>query len=175
MVYLGPRVRLVAAVQHGLIYTDLGEDRSAMAIDPTGKGDVTKTHVKWKVPEIDGQWSSAVSDGEYVYRLDEASELTCRSLFTGKKVYAHTLENVSALASPVATADGRIYFVGSAKGYVVKAGPKFEVIGGGHLGGYDFVLGRRWRFRPAVFTSATASRCTASARNRAVAIQKGLS
>ncbi len=125
----------------GLIYADLGEDRSAMAIDPTGKGDVTKTHVKWKVPEIEGQWSSAVSDGEHVYRLDEASELTCRSLFTGKKVYAHTLKDISSLASPVATADGRIYFVGSAKGYVVKAGPKFEIIGGGHLGGYDFGAG----------------------------------
>ena len=58
-----------------------------------------------------------------------------------EKVYAHTLKDVSSLASPVATADGRIYFVGSAKGYVVKAGPKFEIIGGGHLGGYDFGAG----------------------------------
>lgn len=44
-------------------------------------------------------------------------------------------------ASPIATADGRIYFVGSAKGYVVKAGPKFEIIGGGNLGGWDFGAG----------------------------------
>ncbi len=125
----------------GLIYTDLGDDRLAMAIDPTGKGDVTKTHVKWKVPDVEGQWSSAVADGQYVYRLDESSALTCRNLLTGKVLYTEPLKDVSSPASPIATADGRIYFVGSAKGYVVKAGPKFEIIGGGNLGGWDFGAG----------------------------------
>ena len=121
----------------GLIYADLGEDKSALAVDPAGQGDVTATHVKWKVPSVTGVWGSAVADGEYVYRADESSDITCRSLTTGKKVYTETLPNVSPQASPIATADGRIYFVGAGKSYVIKAGPKFEVIGGGHVGGWD--------------------------------------
>jgi outer membrane protein assembly factor BamB len=121
----------------GLVYADLGDDKSALAIDPTGQGDVTDTHVKWEVPAVTGVWSSAVADGEYVYRVDESSDLTCRNLATGKKVCTEALPNVSPQASPIATADGRIYFVSAGKSYVIKAGPKFEVLGGGHVGGWD--------------------------------------
>jgi outer membrane protein assembly factor BamB len=121
----------------GLIYADLGDDRSAMAIDPTGQGDVTKTHVKWKVRDVEGQWGSAVADGEYVYRIDESHTVTCRKLATGEIMYTKFLSDVSLLASPLATADGRIYFVGAGKSYVLKAGPKYESLGGGHVGGWD--------------------------------------
>jgi hypothetical protein len=37
------------------------------------------------------------------------------------------------MASPIATADGRIYFACAAKSYVVKAGPTPEVLGSGDL------------------------------------------
>ena len=121
----------------GLIYADLGDDRAAVAIDPTGQGDVTATHVRWKIHEVKGQWGSAVADGAYVYRLNLTGKLTCRRLATGEKVYAESLADVSTLASPLATADGRIYFVGAGKSYVIKAGPKFEILGGGHVGGWD--------------------------------------
>lgn len=121
----------------GLIYADLGEDRWALAIDPTGKRDVTETHVKWKVKHADGLWSSAVADGRYVYRVGDSGMLTCRELATGKTVYKERLENVSKLASPIATADGRIYFVTTGQSFVIKAGPKFEILGGGHAGGWD--------------------------------------
>jgi len=121
----------------GLIYADLGDDQSAVAIDPTGKGNVTATHVKWKVSGVKGQWGSAVADGKYIYRVDDTGRLTCRDLATGKAVYAERLKDVSTLASPVATADGRIYFATTGKSYAIKAGSKFEVIGGGHVGGWD--------------------------------------
>jgi len=121
----------------GLIYADLGDDRSAMAVGATGQGDVTETQVKWKFPKATGEWGSAVTDGQYVYRVDESSDLTCRALATGKIAYTETLQDVSPLASPIATADGRIYFVGAGKSYVIKGGPKFEIIGGGHVGGWD--------------------------------------
>ena len=121
----------------GLIYADLGDDLSAAAIDPTGQGDVTKTHVKWKVNKVAGEWGSAVSDGRYVYRIDGTDCVICRELATGKTVYDEHLKGVSKLASPVATADGRIYFVSTGNSYVIKAGPDFELIGGGHVGGWD--------------------------------------
>lgn len=45
------------------------------------------------------------------------------------------LEDLSHLASPIAAADSRIYYVSTGKSYVLKAGPRLEVIGGGNLYG----------------------------------------
>ena len=122
----------------GLVYADgTGTDRPALAVDPTGKGDVTKTHVKWRLAEVAGDWASAVSDGEYLYKVGQPNTVTCRKLSTGEIAYTETLQDISTQASPIATADGRIYFVGAGKSYVIKAGPKFELLGGGHAGGWD--------------------------------------
>ncbi len=121
----------------GLVYGDGTGLQPALAVAPSGQGDVSKSQVKWRLPEVSGHWSSAVADGQYVYKADESHTLTCRKLSTGETVYTKVLENVSPLASPFATADGRIYFVSAGKGYVIKAGPKFELLGGGHAGGWD--------------------------------------
>ena len=59
--------------------------------------------------------------------------LRCWKVNTGELVYAERLSGISTMASPVATGDGRIYFACSAKSYVVKAGPRPEVLGSGDL------------------------------------------
>jgi hypothetical protein len=46
------------------------------------------------------------------------------------------LENLTNLASPVATADGLVYFLCSGKTYVIKAGPKLDVVAENELGGF---------------------------------------
>jgi outer membrane protein assembly factor BamB len=112
-----------------------GTPGTGVAIDPAGKGDVTKTHIKWqtKVPEADG--ASAVVVGEYLYRVSNPGILRCWKLGTGELVYEERLQGISTMASPIATADGRIYFACAGKSYVINAGPKLEVLGGGDL--YD--------------------------------------
>jgi hypothetical protein len=47
---------------------------------------------------------------------------------TGADVYEEKATRVSPGASPIATADGRIYFAGSGRSYVIKAGPDYEVL-----------------------------------------------
>ena len=43
-------------------------------------------------------------------------------------------------ASPIATADGRIYFASSGKSYVIKAGPELELLATNDLGeGNDYI------------------------------------
>jgi hypothetical protein len=43
------------------------------------------------------------------------------------------------MASPIATADGRIYIACAAKSYVIKASPQLEVLGSGDLyDGHDY-------------------------------------
>jgi hypothetical protein len=60
----------------------------------------------------------------------------CLKVSSGETVFAERLDGVSKLASPIATADGRVYFVSTGKSYVLKAGPKPEVLGGGDLQGW---------------------------------------
>src|SRR5262249_8093219 len=52
----------------GLLYVDSGTDGPGLAIDPTGKGDVTKTHVKWRHDKVAADYASPVISGDYVYR-----------------------------------------------------------------------------------------------------------
>ena len=119
----------------GIVYCDSGRGGGpGIAVDPTGAGDVSKTHLKWKVPRVAEGFGSPVSDGEYLYRLQNAGLVTCRKLSSGEQVYAGRLPGVAVAPSPVATADGRLYFANGGKSFVVKTGPKFEILGTGELG-----------------------------------------
>jgi outer membrane protein assembly factor BamB len=115
----------------GLLYCDCGRGGlggPGYAVDPTGRGDVTKTHVKWKNPKLDEGFSSPVIVGDYLYRLQNPGILKCWELATGKLMYAERLEGISTSSSPVATADGRIYCASAGRSFVVRAGPKFELL-----------------------------------------------
>jgi outer membrane protein assembly factor BamB len=112
-----------------LLYTDAGRGgNSCNAVDATGKGDVSKTHVKWQAKTTTAAGSSAIVVGEYVYRSCDSGVIRCRKLADGEEVYAERANGVSPSSSPIACPDGRIYFASPAKSYVIKAGPKFEVL-----------------------------------------------
>jgi outer membrane protein assembly factor BamB len=111
-----------------ILYCDSGRGGLGIAVDPTGLGDVSKTHVKWQVGNVPEGFSSPVMVGDYLYRLHSPGILKCWELATGKQVYAERLEGVSTSSSPVATPDGRIYCASAGRSYVVQAGPKCEVL-----------------------------------------------
>ena len=141
----------------GVVYCDSGRGGPGVAVDPTGSGDVTKTHQKWTIPVVKEGYSSPVAAGEHLYRLCNPDVLTCVRLATGEEVFSERLPGVSAAASPVATPDGRLYFASAGKSYVVKAGPKLEILATNDLGdggpaspavagGKLFLKGRKWLF-----------------------------
>jgi outer membrane protein assembly factor BamB len=114
----------------GLVYVDSGRGGPGIAVDPTGTGDVTKTHLKWSIPKVnDGSIGSPVAVGEYLYRLYSPDILHCWRLADGKEMFAERLAGVAAVPSAVATADNRIYFASAGKSFVIVAGPKLEVLG----------------------------------------------
>lgn len=121
----------------GLVFSDTGNGESAAVVDPTGKGDVTASNLKWKAPRVPSQYGSAVIAGGYVYRASDKGVITCWTLATGEQVFSEPAEGVSKLCSPVATADGRVYFASAKKSYVLKAGPKFDVLAVNELDGGD--------------------------------------
>jgi outer membrane protein assembly factor BamB len=118
----------------GLVYCDSGRGGPGVAVDPTGTGDVSKTHLRWTAAVVPEGFSSPVAVGDHLYRLHNPETLTCRELATGKLVYAERLQGVSTSASPVATPQGHIYFASAGRSYVIQAGPKLEVLGANDLG-----------------------------------------
>src|SRR5262249_9377389 len=95
--------------------------------------------------------------GEYLYRLHSPEIIKCIELATSKVDYSERLPGVSTSSSPVATPDGRIYLASAGKSYVLKAGPKPDVLAVTDLGagsqasaavsnGRLFLKGRKWLF-----------------------------
>lgn len=118
---------------NGFVYTDSGRGGAGVFVDPTGKGDLTATNVKWKLPNIPEALSSPVILGDYLYRLHSPNTLKCVDLKSGKVVYQESLVGVSPSASPVAVKD-RIYFASAGKSFVLAAGKEFDVLAQNDLG-----------------------------------------
>ncbi len=111
----------------GLIFSDSGRGGKAVCVDPTGAGDVTKTHLKWTFPQIPEGLSSAIIVGDLIFRTHNPETLRCIKLATGEPVFSERLVGVSTWASPFATPEGNIYFASAGKSFVVKAADKLEV------------------------------------------------
>jgi outer membrane protein assembly factor BamB len=141
----------------GLVYLDSGRGGEGVAVDPTGRGDVTRTHRKWVVKSIPEGFSSPVIVGDYLYRLTNPGTLRCRKMADGEEVFTERLPGVSTASSPFTTPEGRIYFASGGPSYVVQAGPKLEILAVNDLGdasqaspavadGCIFIKGRRYLY-----------------------------
>ncbi len=117
-----------------IVYIDSGRGGPGFAVNPSGAGDVSKSNVKWKLAQVPEGFSSPVVVGDHLYRLLSSGVLKCWKLETGDPVYTERLEGVSSAASPIATAEGRIYCASAGRSYVIKAGAKFEVLAVNDLG-----------------------------------------
>lgn len=104
-----------------------------VAIRPTGKGDVTETHIAWTMDEGAPDICCPVSDGEYAYLLESYGLLMCCRLADGEKVYEHDLRD-SFTASPSLVA-GQLYLL-SMDGVMIiaEAGPEYKELGKNELG-----------------------------------------
>jgi outer membrane protein assembly factor BamB len=111
-----------------------GDGGEGLAIDATGKGDVSKTHVKWRHARSPNGFGSPVVVGEYIYRASPPGVIRCWKASDGEMVYEKRVAGVPTYPSPVVTADGRIYFAGAGKSCVIKAGEKLEVLATNDLG-----------------------------------------
>lgn len=117
-----------------VVYCDSGRGGPGIAVDPSGSGDVTRTHLKWKVKQVPEGFSSPVIVGSHLYRLHGPGVLRCWRLADGGQVFAERLNGVSTMASPFVTPDGRIYCASAGRTYVVKAGAKPEILAVNDLG-----------------------------------------
>ena len=105
-----------------------------VAIRPGGSGEIGGTHVAWtftRGPDV----PTPVSDGKYLYVVNETGVVYCLDVKTGELVYGpERLPNDFYSASPT-LADGKIYVTTETTGIttVYKQGPKFEIIASNKL------------------------------------------
>lgn len=119
----------------GIIYADSGRGSPGWAIDPSGEGEVTATHTRWKVPPLPEGISSPIIVGGQVYRLHDPGILKCWKASDGERVFSARLEGLSSTwASPIADPSGRIFFASSGKSVVIEAGPALKVLATNDLG-----------------------------------------
>jgi len=105
-----------------------------LAVDPTGSGDVTKSHVLWRVKTPILQLLTPLIKDGVIYTVDSRNNLIAIDAITGGALYTKKLKN-KYNASPV-YAGGRVYFT-SVKGetLVLKAGRTLEILAENQLPG----------------------------------------
>lgn len=119
---------------HGLVYVCSGFNRAVLyAIDPTGKGDVTDSHVRWTQQRAVPLTPSVLVVGDHLFMVDDKGFASCLNAKTGEQYYQERLGG-GCSASPV-YADGRIYVQNEeGKAIVLKPGREFEVLATSELG-----------------------------------------
>jgi len=121
--------RVVASpLVHGETIVAPSRERPLLVLKAGGRGDVTKSHVVWQFnngPDV----PSPVSDGTYLYSINDRGIMYCLDLKTGGTVYGpERLRPATYSGSPV-LADGKIYITDEdGMTTVVRAGPKFEML-----------------------------------------------
>jgi outer membrane protein assembly factor BamB len=124
-----------AAYGAGIVVCDSGRGGPAIAIDPTGEGNVTDSHIRWRVNQVPEAIGSPIIVGELVYRLHTPNVLKCWKVSDGSEVYAKRLDGLGTTwASPIADEAGRIFFASAGKSYVIAAGEEFKVLATNDLG-----------------------------------------
>ena len=111
----------------GLVYCDSGRGGPGVAVEPTGADELPKTKLKWKV-NVPEAFSSPVAVGKMMFRAVNPGVLTCVNLEDGKELFRERAEKLDAAVSPIATADGLIYFASGGKSYVLKAEPTLNIV-----------------------------------------------
>ena len=123
-------------VAHGLVYVAGGypPGRGMYAFRPGASGDISlkpgeqlNAHLAWKSEKGSPYTTTPIVYGDLLYAVSDLGVLSAFDARTGRLVYQERLPT-SFSASPVA-ADGKLY-LSSEDGdvYVVKAGPKYELL-----------------------------------------------
>jgi len=132
----GPTDQFVASLVHAdgvLMVTGGYPEHHILGIRPDGEGNVTKTHILWHHTKGVAYVPSPIAWGKYFYLVADDGTASCIEAGTGERPWMERLGKHHS-ASPVAAA-GYLYFLDdTGRTHVVKAAPRFEVVGTNDLG-----------------------------------------
>lgn len=118
---------------NGLIYcTSPVSKWQLFAVRPGGDGDVTDSHVAWKLNQAVPSRPSPILLNNLMFMVSDNGVATCLDAVEGKPIWQHRFGGEFS-ASPV-YAEGKIYFFDeNGKSYVIEAGPQFKLLAENHL------------------------------------------
>jgi outer membrane protein assembly factor BamB len=121
--------RIVASpVVHGDLIVAPSRERPMLVLKAGGRGDVTRSHLLWSFgngPDV----PTPVTDGTYLYVINDRGIVWCLDPKTGKEVYGRQRLRPSTYSGSPVLADGKIYITNEdGLTSVVKAGPSFAVL-----------------------------------------------
>lgn len=107
-------------------------DKVLLAIRADGSGDVTSSHIAWRTTKGVTYVPSPLYHDGHLYVVNDTGQATCFEAVTGKQVWNDRLAGAFS-SSPVLV--GEFLYVTNEAGrtYVLKTGPKFEVIAANDL------------------------------------------
>lgn len=122
---------------HGLFFVNCGGAPNAAqlwAVRQGGVGDVTESHVVWKMTEDVPLEGSPVLVGDLLYTMSDRGVLICLEAKTGKTVWTERLSG--NYGASLLYADNRIYISSmQGKTTVIEPGPTFRVLAVNELDG----------------------------------------
>jgi outer membrane protein assembly factor BamB len=126
----------VAMVDNGVLFLSRGYRSSPyMAIRLGGRGDITSTHVAWRVPTGGPYVSSLVHYQGVIYMSTDNGILSAVDARNGERLWQERVGGTFS-ASPIA-GDGKVYFVSEGgETVVIKAGRTFELVSRNKLDGH---------------------------------------
>jgi outer membrane protein assembly factor BamB len=125
-------------IGHGLVIASTGyPSKNVIAIKPGGSGTLAADQIAWKFNKGTAYVPSPILYGDYVYMINDGGVMTCLEAKTGKLVYEGGRVPVATKftgASPVAFDDKILLTSDDGDTFVIKAGPKHEVLGTNSIG-----------------------------------------
>jgi outer membrane protein assembly factor BamB len=110
-----------------VFYTTGWATGQVLAIRPDGRGDVTESHVVWRVTRGASRKPSLLLVDDLIYVINDGGILSALEAKTGQAVWTNRIGNAFS-ASPVAAA-GRVYFFDEeGQTTVIQAGREFKVL-----------------------------------------------
>jgi outer membrane protein assembly factor BamB len=125
----------VPVYAHGLLYVTTAFARPELwAIRPGGRGDVTASHVEWKVKKQAPASPSVVVVGRELYMVNDKGIFTCLDALSGEEIWTERIGgNFSA---SILYADGKLWlFREDGKTYVVAPGRQYKLLAENTLDG----------------------------------------
>ena len=130
--------RIIASpvAANGIVYAP-SRKTPLLAIKADGKGDVTESHLAWKMEDRAGpDVPTPISDGTYFYILNDFGQISCFNAETGTNIWGPEETGIGRVSSSPLLADGKLYLVSeTAEVAVVQAGPKYKLLGASSLDG----------------------------------------
>lgn len=113
---------------HGLVFLNTGYSQpKLLAIDPTGSGDVTETHVRWRLSRAVPKKPSPVLVGENLYLVSDSGIASCVRARTGEQVWQGRIEG--QYSASLIHAGGHVYaFSQGGRAVVFAPGDALEVV-----------------------------------------------